>query len=159
MKENILDVLMYLFENYLDEEESVNPDRDTLKLELEEAGFPKGEVEKALAWLEDLAELRNRQPEWSLSNNHSIRIFTAQEIKKIDVGARGFLIFLENIGVLDHGTRETAIDRIMALETNEIDIEHIKWVVLMVLFNQPGLEAAYTWMEDLVYEENTSSIH
>ena len=159
MKENILDVLMYLFENYLDEEESVNPDRDTLKLELEEAGFPKGEVEKALAWLEDLAELRNKQPEWSLSNNHSIRIFTAQEIKKIDVGARGFLIFLENIGVLDHGTRETAIDRIMALETNEIDIEHIKWVVLMVLFNQPGLEAAYTWMEDLVYEENTSSIH
>jgi len=159
MKENILDVLMYLFENYLDEEEAVNPDRDTLKLELEEAGFPKGEVEKALAWLEDLAELRNKQPEWSLRNSHSIRVFTAQEVKKIDVGARGFLIFLENIGVLDHGTRETAIDRIMALETHEIDIENIKWVVLMVLFNQPGLEAAYTWMEDLVYEENTTSIH
>ncbi|MCL5801504.1 MAG: DUF494 domain-containing protein, partial [Gammaproteobacteria bacterium] len=32
-------------------------------------------------------------------------------------------------------------------------------VVLMVLFNQPGQEAAVAWMEDLVYEEMTGTMH
>jgi len=30
------------------------------------------------------------------------------------------------------------IDRLMALEGDEIDLEKLKWVVLMVLFSQPG---------------------
>ena len=44
------------------------------------------------------------------------------------------------------------MDRVMALETHEISLEEMKWVILMVLFNQPGQEDAYAWMEDLVYE-------
>ena len=62
-------------------------------------------------------------------------------------------MFLEQTGVLDHNTREMVIDRVMALESEEIDLEQLKWVVLMVLFNQPGREAAYAWMEDLVFDE------
>ena len=34
----------------------------------------------------------------------------------------------------------------------EIDVEQIKWVVLMVLFNQPGQEANFAWMEDLMFD-------
>ena len=40
----------------------------------------------------------------------------------------------------------------MALDTGDFDISQLKWVVLMVLFNQPGAEAAYAWMEDLVFD-------
>ena len=40
----------------------------------------------------------------------------------------------------------------MALEDEEIDLDQLKWVVLMVLFNQPGRESAYAWMEDLVID-------
>ena len=47
---------------------------------------------------------------------------------------------------------EILVDRLLALESADIDVEQIKWVVLMVLFNQPGQEDAYAWMEDLVYE-------
>ena len=42
---------------------------------------------------------------------------------------------------------------------DEIDLEQLKWVVLMVLFNQPGREAAFAWMEDLVFEETTGMLH
>jgi uncharacterized protein Smg (DUF494 family) len=57
MKEGVLDILIYLFENYFDADtdDGFEPDRDTLKLELEKAGFPGAEVERALCWLEDLA--------------------------------------------------------------------------------------------------------
>ena len=41
MKENMFDVLMYLFEHYyMDEETELSPDRESLHTELVEAGFP-----------------------------------------------------------------------------------------------------------------------
>jgi len=56
MKEGVLDILIYLFENYFDGEldDGDEPDRDTLKQELEHAGFPAGEVERAPAGLHAL---------------------------------------------------------------------------------------------------------
>jgi len=47
----------------------------------------------------------------------------------------------------------------MALDGDEIDIEKLKWVVLMVLFSQPGSETAYSRMEDLVFEDRSGAIH
>ena len=160
MKENVLDVLMYLFENYMDEEEDLGADRETLKLELQEAGFAHGEVDKAIAWLEDLAKLRESESEvTSTTNLKASRVYSELEAKKIDVECRGFLMFLENIGVLNRHTREMGIDRVMALGADDIDIEQLKWVVLMVLFNQPGQEGAFAWIEDLVFEEERGNLH
>jgi Smg protein len=47
----------------------------------------------------------------------------------------------------------------MALEGDEIDLEKLKWVVLMVLFSQPGQETAFSQMEDLVFEERHGAVH
>ncbi len=47
----------------------------------------------------------------------------------------------------------------MALETDDIDLSQLKWVILMVLFNQPGQEEAYAWMEDLLFEDVTGYLH
>ncbi|MDD2864235.1 MAG: DUF494 family protein, partial [Methylococcales bacterium] len=55
MKENIFDVLMYLFENYMDDEREIPPDNDIVKTELLEAGFEHKEVVRAFDWLESLA--------------------------------------------------------------------------------------------------------
>ena len=63
MKENMLDVLMYLFENYMDEGPEFSPDQETLATELYQAGFPRGEINKAFSWLEDLTSLREQGTE------------------------------------------------------------------------------------------------
>jgi Smg protein len=47
----------------------------------------------------------------------------------------------------------------MALDSEDFDLEQLKWVVLMVLFKQPGQEAAYAWMEDLVFDNTSNSLH
>ena len=49
MKETVLDVLMYLFENYFDDEGAVEPDQESLRQELVQAGFPEEEIGKAFA--------------------------------------------------------------------------------------------------------------
>ena len=40
MKETVLDVLMYLFEHYFDEDVHVEPDQESLAHDLVQAGFP-----------------------------------------------------------------------------------------------------------------------
>lgn len=160
MKENVLDVLMYLFENYMDSEIAMFPDQESLKTELMDAGFTNNEVDKAFDWLEGLASLKEDAINTIPVANNSIRIYTDHELKKITVECRGFLLFLEQIGVIDPIMRELVIDRVMALEGDEeIDIHQLKWVILMALFNQPGREAAFAWIEDQVFEDFAPVAH
>ena len=151
MKENMFDVLMYLFEHYyMDEETEVNPDRESLHGELVAAGFPSAEVKQAFEWLEGLAA--QQPPVQPCQTDNAIRIFSERECDRLDLECRGFLLFLEQMGILQPEARERVIERAMALESDDFDIVQLKWVILMVLFNQPGAEAAYAWMEDLVFE-------
>jgi len=159
MKENVFDVLMYLFENYLDSEVGHGPDEDTLREELLQAGFPVAEVDKAFAWLEGLIAQQQSVQTVPIHTGSSIRVYNDRECDRIDTTMRGFLMYLEQVGVLDAMTRELAIDRVMALESDEVEIDQLKWVVLMVLFNQPGREAAFAWMEDFVYNGAAESLH
>jgi len=78
---------------------------------------------------------------------------------KLDRETLGFLMFLEQQGILDADQRELVLDRVMALDQEEIDIDDLKWVVLMVLFNQPGSEAAYAWMENQMFEDEPEPLH
>lgn len=160
MKESVLDVLMYLFEHYLDDDDlDVDSDRESLKLELSEVGFPEAEIVKAFAWLEGLVGDQEDVPVEGLRNAPSMRVYCAEEIERLDSECRGFLLFLEQVGVLDATTRELVIDRVMALETGGIDLEQLKWVLLMVLFNQPGKESMFSWMEDFVFDRENGRLH
>jgi len=158
MKENVLDLLMYLFENYIYDEPEEEPDRESLGESLEEAGFSSLEIDRAFNWLDGLAEQRNL-PELGGHESNPIRVYTADESRRLDVNARGFIMYLENVGVLDPLRREMVIDRLAALETDDITLEDVKWVILMVLFNQPGQEANYAWMEDLMFDEEGEYRH
>ena len=63
------------------------------------------------------------------------------------------------MGILSPAQRELTIDRLMALGAGDIDVEQVKWVVLMILFSQPGEENAFSRMEDLVFEESTGRVN
>ena len=50
MKDNVLDLLIYLFENYMSADDEPRPDRNTLKTELDKAGFAEAEVTVEGKW-------------------------------------------------------------------------------------------------------------
>jgi len=157
VKDNVLDLLIYMFENYLHADDEPRPDRATLKLELDKAGFAEGDIERALEWLDGLSGEQLGQV--AQATARAVRVFNSQENLRLDTDVRGYLMYLENVGILSMAQREVVIDRLMALEADEIDIEQVKWVVLMVLFSQPGQESAYAQMEDLVFEEHSDAVH
>jgi len=158
MKENVLDVLMYLFQNYMSDDTDIDPDRESMETELLEIGFPSHEVKRAFEWLDGLAA-RQQAPVAVVNEERSFRIFIGQETAKLDLECRGFLLFLEQAGILNSENRELVVDRVMALETEEIELTQLKWVILMVLFNQPGQEEAYAWIEDLLFEDVGGYLH
>ena len=158
MKENVLDVLMFLFEKYFYDEPEMEPDRDDMEENLHQAGFTTAEIETAFHWLDGLAEQRH-QPELKLQTDQPIRVYVESEVSRLDTDCRDFLMYLENIGILDAQRRELVLDRVLALETDEIILEDMKWVVLMVLFNQPGQEANFAWMEDLMFDSEQEYRH
>lgn len=157
MKETVLDVLMYLFETFVDSEDEPEPDRSELRAELERAGFGDGQIDRALDWLDGLnvAESARGDP----PRPAAMRIYERGELDRLDSRSRGYLLHLEQIGILPPAQRELAIDRLLALDSEEIDIDQIKWVVMMVLFSQPGQEQAYAQMENLVFAEEPGWVH
>ncbi|MCF6224983.1 MAG: DUF494 family protein [Xanthomonadales bacterium] len=158
MKENVLEVLMYLFENYIYEQPAAADDRHSMEESLHQAGFTNVEIDKAFRWLDVLAEQRDSSAA-VVSNNQPMRVYTADELDRLDADCRGFLLYLENTAVLDTHCRELVLDRLQALENEDIDLEDVKWVVLMVLFNQPGQEANFASMEDLMFDNEGEYLH
>jgi Smg protein len=163
MKESILDVLLYLFEHYFtnDDPPPVG-DRDTLQNgplfgELSQAGFSTAEIHKAFDWLDALA--KQRPGATTPRNDGPTRVYFGPELDKLDTECRGFLLFLEQHGILDAHQRELVLDRALALDQDQLDLDDLKWVVLMVLFNQPGSEAAYAWMETQMFIDEPEPVH
>jgi Smg protein len=159
MKETILDVLLYLFENYFYDDPDAVRDRDSLQAGLIQAGFSPSEVSKAFDWLDELARQRPSAEPSLVAVRGPVRIYADVEEVRLDAECRGFLMFLEHNGILDGVQRELVVDRVMALDQEEIDLDDLKWVVLMVLFNQPGQEAAFAWMESHMFEGDGEPLH
>jgi len=157
MKESILDVLLYLFEHYFTEDADLVRDRDSLQSGLLQAGFSPAEVSKAFDWLDALADQRPSVP--VVRADGPTRVYSGPELDRLDVDCRGFLLLLEQHRVLDSDQRELVLDRVMALDQDELDLDDLKWVVLMVLFNQPGSEAAYAWMETQMFDDEPEPVH
>lgn len=155
MKESVLDVLMYLFETFVDSDDEPEPNRNELKVELERAGFHNREIDRALDWLDGL----NATAPGNAPQNTAFRIYDSGEQERLDAASRGYLLHLEQIGILQPTQRELAIDRLLALDNEEIDVEQTKWVVMMVLFSQPGQRDAFAKMEDLVFADDSAWVH
>lgn len=157
----MMDILMYLFETYIHSDVELMVDQDELSEELLRAGFHKEDIYKALAWLEKLAALQETEttPYMNTSAITSMRIYTPQEMVFLDTTCRGFLTYLEQIHVLGADTREMVIDRVMELETSDFCLDDLQWIILMVLFNAPGNESAYSQMEELLYGLDDGYIH
>ncbi|WP_025822994.1 DUF494 family protein [Shewanella marina] len=156
----MFDILMYLFENYVHSEAELMVDEDELTKELNRAGFHQADILKALSWLERLASLQESDgPYLGQHQAQSFRIYTSQEMDKLDTQCRGFLMYLEQVNVLTVETREMVIDRVMELDEGTLVLDDLKWVILMVLFNVPGNESAYEQMEDLIFEQPEGRLH
>jgi Smg protein len=114
-------------------------------------------VERALDWLSDLADVRHRPLLGGRAK--ALRVYTESELLRLSTECRNDLLQLERLDILSAEQREVVIERLLALDATELDVEHLRWVVLMVLSSQPGQEQAFARMESLVAESDSGAAH
>ena len=153
----MFDLLVYMFEKYLSSKN--NLDFANMSLELEAAGFNNKDIESALDWFAELKKMSVRIPQsQSLKLNNKLRIFTDKEKEKFSIDGLGFILFLEQAQVLNSIEREIIIDRAMALNQNIINIDEVRWIVMMTLWNN-GRENDYIFVEDALYQTEQLILH
>lgn len=149
----MIDILVYLFENYYDF--SAHPKPDALALKLSAAGFEQGEISVALDWLDGLKSTRVAE---FASSPRAVRIYTAEEQSKLGADCLNFVVFLESAGVITPALRELIVDRGMMLDDDPVPLARFKIIVLMVLWSrEQDLEPLI--VEELLYETDPELMH
>lgn len=136
MDNTVFDILVYVFDRYMLEELPAETERETIERDLARVGFGEAKVTRALDWLADLADSRSAVAGGPSSD--SWRVYGAAELRRLDVECRSLLASLEHSGLLTAAQREIVLDRLMALDSDELSPDQVKWVVMMVLSSLPA---------------------
>lgn len=136
-QQRIVDVIAYLLETVvLQQQNEMIAEPALVKQQLEDVGFAKETIIHAFDWLKELIQQQSWYADCPVSACKTMRIFGSDEVYKIDSEARGFILSLESVGVLDTKMREIVISQLMQLNQQSIDLVDAKWVVLLVLMSK-----------------------
>lgn len=128
------DILVFLFENC--QQAELAYDRERVAKKLSAAGFEDSDISETLHWLAGMALAPGGVREPLPDARTSFRAYAPRELAKLDTECRGFLLTLEHSGILSAETRELVIERALAASGDTLNLEQLKLVVLMVLWNQ-----------------------
>ena len=149
----MIDILVYLFENYYDF--TGHPKPDALARKLSTVGFEKEDISVALDWL---AELKSARVAEFASDRRAQRIYTADEQQKLGVDCINFIVFLELANVVTPALRELIVERSMSLEDDPLPLGKFKIIVLMVLWSrEQDLEPLI--VEELLCDADPELLH
>lgn len=144
----MIDILVYLFENYLPE---ACPEPSILARKLSAVGFEQDEISEALTWLEGLDHSGAELVRVSTQSD-ALRIYDEEEQYRLPIECRGLLTFLEQADSLDGETRELIIERALALEDDEISLSKLKIIVVTVMWRlQQSFDSLI--LEELLHED------
>lgn len=154
MSEHFIQILLYLFRNYMADELLQPADPDSLIAELDEAGFSAKMSRQVIDWL---VGTKTNNAILNATPTESIRVYTTAECIKMDKQVRGFLLFLEQQGVLDAVNRERIIDRAMALKDSKVSYTELHFLIRLLLVNDGAQTEAEKQTYELLFAEG--SIH
>lgn len=149
---NVLKVLIYVYDHYMLADPADVPERHHMLEDLQKRGFSVSEVVQAMEWLSALVGDQRASPGPAATQPGcgALRIFADGELSRLSADCRAFLMMLDRQHVLTPQQRELVIERALALDVDEVEVEQLKWVVLLVLSSHPGQELAFARFESVM---------
>lgn len=147
---SVLKVLIYVYDHYMLGDPAGVPERRYMLEDLQKRGFSVSEVVAAMEWLSALVGDQRASPGADGLARAGMRVFADGELSRLSPDCRAFLMLLDRQQVLTPQQRELVIERALALDVAEVDVEQLKWVVLLVLSSQPGQELAFARFESVM---------
>ena len=128
------DVLAYVYEHYERMDLAYNGDRVARKLSA--VGFEREDIHSALRWLAGMRPTSLPASFMVPGVNAAHRVFSPRELAKLEAACLGYVLTLEQSGVLCPQTREQVLERALAAEGEPLGLAQLKVIVLMVLWNE-----------------------
>jgi Smg protein len=132
------------------------PSEKLLVEELLDAGFASEEIEAAFGWLEHLSlqPRKDTVPVLSVPNH---RVFTSDEVRVLSAEARGFLVRLRGLGILDDTIQEEIIEKALDSSDEEVSLSDLKTITALTVFAHSNS----TWRRevDCLLDEDWSRLY
>lgn len=145
----MFDVLVYVLEHC--QQAEVAQDTQAVARKLSEAGFDDSDISTALAWLAGAAREPRAGRASAMLPGLASRVLARREAAKLEAESHGFLLRLEECGILDPDSRERVLERIVAAPVDLLSLEQIKLVALIVLW-QRGNASGPLVTEDVFFD-------
>ncbi len=152
----MFEVLVFMFENYI--AHHTLPDNDIMTQELSAAGFEQSDIVGAVDWFHEMKSMLTEPPAVYTHKHSGMRIFTVAENKKISTESLSFILFLQQANVINDVERDLIIDRAVALKQEHINIEEMRWITMIALWNE-GREKDYLFVEDALFNPRGLTLH
>ena len=139
IKEDFLDILLYLFEYYSEDPVRESDTLFVIRDHLIDAGFQDVAIDHAMDWVEIF---KNSKDDTMLHtpSNSSIRILSDDEKNLLDVECQNYISRLEKFGLLTPEKRELLIDKLTSIGFEPMDLEVVKALSILMLFQEPSVE-------------------
>lgn len=132
MKERVLAIVNLIAQYIMDDDEMALNEQEIVE-ELLTVGFEAEEISAAFSWMENMSqEQAGRDNDFQPQTG--IRIFTEEEKMAISSEGRGFLLRLQQLGILQPLQKEEIIDRLVYMSEEPADLEEVKTVTALTLF-------------------------
>jgi Smg protein len=148
LKERVLAIVSIIAQYVMDEREL--PSECDIVEELLASGFEAEEIDAAFHWMEGLAMHRADRPVDPMTIL-SQRIFTTEECHALSREARGFLMQLRQLGILDDDIQEEIIQKALHMAEDELTLKEAKVLTALSFFarsHNEWLREVDCFMED-----------
>jgi Smg protein len=140
-KERIMEILVFLLSEIRSNKKLLDIDLKPLS----QRGFSQTEISTAFSWLFDriasdgspivLPEISKSARSGSERATSSFRVYHEAERSVLTVSAQGYLLQLQELGLITAGDMEAIIDRVMAAGVPTVSLSEIKELVGIMVFD------------------------
>ena len=131
MRERVLAIVNLIAQYFLEEQEPKS--ENDLVEELLAIGFEADEIDAAFCWMENQT-LSPARPEELTVPVTSHRVFSGEEQRMLASEARGFLVRLRSVGILDEELFEEIVQKSVEMSDEEVSLREIKTITVLALF-------------------------
>ncbi len=139
IKEDFLDILLYLFEYYSEDPVRESDTSFVIRDHLIDAGFQDAAIDHAMDWVEIFKDPKE-DPMLHVPSSSSVRILSDDEKNLLDVECQNYISRLEKFGLLTPEKRELLIDKLTSIGFEPMDLEVVKALSILMLFQEPSVE-------------------
>ena len=139
IKEDFLDILLYLFEYYSEDPVRESETSFEIRDHLIGAGFQDDAIDHAMDWVE-IFKSSTETPMLHSPSSSSIRILSDDEKNLLDIECQNYITRLEKFGLLTPEKRELLIDKLTSIAFEPMDLEVVKAISILMIFQEPSVE-------------------